>query len=207
MYKKFTKNPQTDVVFLKDMGLKPHHKILDIGCGGGRLGYELITYLNLENYYGFDKQKNWIEDFKQSITDFNLSGKTPTILLSDFNWRLDESIKFDYVYAYAVFTHVGPELVEMCLNNLKKHMTPESKFYATIIAGSKSGFEYNQVHPERPNEYLQARYDLNYFNEMVQLCGYKSELISTSYTKRVGPGNHEDANLSHEHKIVLITLK
>ena len=50
MYKKFTKDPQTDVAFLKAMGLKPKHKVLDIGCGGGRLGYELINYLDQNNY-------------------------------------------------------------------------------------------------------------------------------------------------------------
>ena len=206
MYKKFTKTPQTDVAFLKVMGLKPQHKILDIGCGGGRLGYELINYLDQENYYAFDKQADWIKDFQNNINVEGLSVKKPNILLADFNWKLDENIKFDYVYAYSVFTHVGPELVQLCLNNLKKHMTPNSKFYATIIAGSSKGFEFNKIHPERPYEYLQARYDLEYFNSLVKLCGYKSELIPSSYKERVGPGNYEDANLSSEHKIILIKL-
>lgn len=206
MYKKFTKDPQTDVAFLKAMGLKPKHKVLDIGCGGGRLGYGLITYLDQGNYYAFDKQADWIKDFQGNVTKSGLAIKKPTILLADFNWKLDESIKFDYVYAYSVFTHVGPELVQLCLNNLKKHMTPSSTFYATIIAGSKSGFQFNKVHPERPNEYLQARYDLAYFNDLIKPCGYKSELIPSSYKERVGPGNHEDANLSQEHKILAIKL-
>lgn len=206
MYKKFTTVPQTDVAFLKAMGLQPHHKILDVGCGGGRLGYELINYLDKGNYYAFDKQADWIKDFQNNIIQSGLKSKEPNILLADFTWKLDESIKFDYVYAYSVFTHVGPELVQLCLNNLKKHMNSSSKFYATIIAGSKKGFEFNKIHPERPNEYLQARYDLIYFNNLINPCGYKAELIPSSYTQRVGPGNHEDANLSPEHKILLITL-
>lgn len=206
MYKKFTTTPQTDVAFLKAMGLMPYHKLLDIGCGGGRLGHQLINYLDVNNYYAFDKQENWIKDFHENIIKYKLSEKFPTVLLADFSWEIDESVKFDYIYAYSVFTHVGPELVQACLNNLKKHMTLNSKFYATVIAGSSKGFEFNRIHPERPHEYLQARYDLQYFDELVRSCGYESELIPASYKDPVGPGNHEDANFSDEHKILLIKL-
>lgn len=208
MYKKFTTNPQTDVQFLKTMGLKPSHKILDIGCGGGRLGNELINYLNTNNYYAFDKESNWISEFRKAIIQNNLTDKKPTILLSDFSWSLEDDVKFDYVYAYSVFTHVGPDLVKQCLNNLKKHMTSSSKFYTTLIVkATNNGFSYNRTHPERRNEYLQARYDVDYFNDIIQECGYDLEPIPPNYKDPVGPGNHEDANLAPDHKIFLLKIK
>jgi hypothetical protein len=78
--------------------------------------------------------------------------------------------------------------------------------YATIIQGSKNKFEYNRIHPERPNEYLQARYDFTYIKDLIGDCGYICEYIPETYNQRIGPGNHEDANLSPEHKVLSIRL-
>ena len=205
-YKKFTKKPQTDVSFLKKFGLSPSHKILDIGCGGGRLGWELISYLDRNNYYGFDKQRDWIQQYRTAVGQNNLHIKKPTILCTNFNFKFDESIKFDYVYAYSVFTHVGPDLVKGCLNNLKKHLTTESCFYTTIIQGTeKEKFEYNRLHPERPHEFLQARYDLKYFEKIANECGYKLEIIPEYH--RMGPGHDEDASTHGNyggHRMILL---
>jgi len=37
---------------LFDHGMKPKHKVLDIGCGALRVGRVLIPYLNAGGYYG-----------------------------------------------------------------------------------------------------------------------------------------------------------
>ena len=205
-YKRFTDNKQADVVFLKEMGLTPEHTILDIGCGGGRLGKELINYLNSGHYYGFDKQRDWINQYREAVDKSGLYTKKPMIFISDFGFKLDENIKFDYVYAYSVFTHVGPDLVKQCLKNLENHMDKESCFYATIIEGTKEkGFEYNRLHPDRPHEFLQARYDLEHFKNIVNECGYNVETISEYH--RMGPGHQEDARThgnSDGHRMILL---
>ena len=40
--------------FLIKKGLKPHHKLIDIGCGSLRGGVHFINYLNKKNYFGTD---------------------------------------------------------------------------------------------------------------------------------------------------------
>ena len=37
---------------LTSMGLRQHHRVLDIGCGSLRVGRLLIPYLNPKNYFG-----------------------------------------------------------------------------------------------------------------------------------------------------------
>jgi hypothetical protein len=40
--------------FMIREGLKPHHKLLDIGCGSLRGGVHFIRYLDAGNYVGID---------------------------------------------------------------------------------------------------------------------------------------------------------
>ena len=40
--------------FLRDRGLRPEHRLLDVGCGALRGGVHFIRYLNVGGYYGID---------------------------------------------------------------------------------------------------------------------------------------------------------
>jgi predicted RNA methylase len=66
---------QNDLVFLQDMGLLPEHRILDIGCGGGRLGIPLINYLNPEGYFAFDKDLDMLNAFRIAVALQGLDAK------------------------------------------------------------------------------------------------------------------------------------
>ena len=43
--------------FVANQGLKPDHKLLDIGCGSMRGGVHFVSYLENSNYYGVDCNK------------------------------------------------------------------------------------------------------------------------------------------------------
>ena len=203
-YKTFTKEKQSDVQFLKEVGMKPHHKILDIGCGGGRLGYELIDYLDKGNYYGFDKEKNWIESFRLAVTINNLSSKKPTILLSGFDWDLKSNIELDYVYAYSVFTHVELSLAKECLKNLRPYLSSTSEFYATLLVGEED-YKMGPVHTQRPNEYAYIHYSLDFFDKMLKECGYYLDDIEAP-EQLIGPTN-ASVNGDLRHRMILIKRK
>ena len=126
-YKRYNTLPQNDFEFLIDEGLRPHHKFLDIGCGGGRLGYQSLSYLDSGNYYAFDKENDEIAFFRNAVMkepSSKIAGKTGHISVDDFNLKtfLPEH-KFDYLYAYSVFTHVGPDFITEFLNQLIKTRT------------------------------------------------------------------------------------
>tara|TARA_Y100000034_G_C6796669_1_gene357107 strand:+ start:126 stop:758 length:633 start_codon:yes stop_codon:yes gene_type:complete len=177
--KKFTKVPQEDVAFLKNQGLLPHHTVLDIGCAGGRIGYEVIRYLNKGNYYGFDKEKHYVQEFKKQVRINNtLEEKLPNIFKSDFEWQINEDIKFDYVFAFSVFTHVSPSLIKDCLNNLRKHIDSSSRFYATLFIQDDNEYDLGKKHKTRKGEFRSAYYSLDYFDSILFSCGYQRLSIS-----------------------------
>lgn len=43
------------------LGLKKHHKLLDVGCGCLRVGKHLINYLDSKNYTGIEPAKEIIQ--------------------------------------------------------------------------------------------------------------------------------------------------
>ena len=47
---------------LTSIGLRQHHRLLDIGCGSLRVGRLLIPYLNQKNYFGVEPNKWLVED-------------------------------------------------------------------------------------------------------------------------------------------------
>ena len=137
--------------FLVNHGLKPHHKLLDIGCGSLRGGLLFIDYLDTGNYTGFDLSTEVIKAGKSSVADHNLDGKKPKLLVNyernlEFNFL--EGQQFDFLLAQSVFSHLKPEHIEECFDNLHKVMKPGGRFFFTHHPGtefkqrSKTDFEY-----------------------------------------------------------------
>ena len=57
---------------LTTIGLRQHHKLLDIGCGSLRVGRLLIPYLNIGKYYGLEPNKWLVEQGIKSETGHDL---------------------------------------------------------------------------------------------------------------------------------------
>lgn len=47
---------------LTSVGLRQHHRVLDIGCGSLRVGRLLIPYLNQGNYFGVEPNEWLVSD-------------------------------------------------------------------------------------------------------------------------------------------------
>jgi ubiquinone/menaquinone biosynthesis C-methylase UbiE len=106
-------------------GLKPNHKVLDIGCGIGRIALSLTGYLSREGEYrGFDIIRDGIAWCRENITPrhpnfhfeavdiynrtYNPRGKQSA---ADFKFPYRDGY-FDFVYTTSVFTHMLPADME-----------------------------------------------------------------------------------------------
>ncbi len=100
-------------------GLMPHHRVLDVGCGLGRIAFQLQGYLSRRGWYeGFDIVREMIEwdrafigqhvpHFRFQHVDihnsaYNLQG---TIDPETFRFPYDDAC-FDFAFATSLFTHL-----------------------------------------------------------------------------------------------------
>lgn len=139
-------------------GLKPNHKVLDVGCGIGRMAVPLTNFLTTGSYEGFDIVRQGISWSNRVIskrypnfhfalanvynTMYNPAGKYNA---SDYKFPYpDES--FDFIFATSVFTHMLPANVENYFVEITRVLRTNGKAlitYFLINSESKGLIQHN----------------------------------------------------------------
>lgn len=126
-------------------GLKPEMKVLDVGCGFGRMARPLTTYLNESgSYNGFDIMKEGIEWCQKEISSrYNNFKFTHTQLKNSLytyqGETADEFIfpydsdTFDFVILTSVFTHLKPADTRQYLQQINRVLKPGGTCFATFF--------------------------------------------------------------------------
>ena len=126
-------------------GLNSESRILEIGCGSGRLPVGLISIdQSIERFIGVDvdvKAIRWCERW--------IAAKHPTFQFAHIDvhnerynpkgaTRLDDQFRFDVsdqscdiIYLYSVFTHMEIDDVKLYLRELKRVLAPAGKVFLT----------------------------------------------------------------------------
>ena len=118
--------------FLKDRGLNPGHKLLDVGCGCFRAGIHLARYLDWGNYHGIDRDPDILEKGKIELSDAGIPHGSVNIQCDTlFTFELFNT-NFDYMIAQSVFTHINLNDIQRCLYKTAKVLEPGGKFFATF---------------------------------------------------------------------------
>jgi len=128
----------TQFRLLTALGLREHHKLLDVGCGSLRAGRILIPYLLPGNYYGIEPNRWLVEEaITREIGSEIVRMRCPSFLYaSDFS--VDAfGVAFDFIVAQSIFSHAGPDIVALALSQFAKTLSPSGLVLATF------------VHPER----------------------------------------------------------
>lgn len=115
----FKKTGEEFLCYFKTLGnLKPNEKVLEVGCGCGRMARPLTEYLNERGRYeGFDKNRCMIdgctEAYRSRYQNFHF--KWADVYDSEFNptgCKASEYVfpyvdeRFDFVFLTSVFTHI-----------------------------------------------------------------------------------------------------
>jgi len=126
--------------------LTPGEKVLDIGCGIGRMAVPLTKHLNSNGSYEgfdiFDEGIKWCQDkitkkfpnFQFKLADiyngeYNPDGK---IKGSDYDFEY-ENESFDFAFATSVFTHMLPQDLENYISELSRVMKKEGRCLLTFF--------------------------------------------------------------------------
>ena len=111
--------------------VKNDDKVLDAGCGNGRLaeafGDKKISYL------GVDGSKNLIESAKKKFLDSRLRGNDEFVVGDILELDKLPEKNFDYIYSIAVLHHLpGEDLRIEALKQMKNKIKPGGKIIITV---------------------------------------------------------------------------
>jgi len=130
--------------FLKTQGLKPSHKIADLGCGSFRSGLSLIPYLEEKNYYGVDINEFLLEDgYEYEIKKNNLDNKFPLNnikITHDYNME-DFNVKFDYIWSFSLWTHLNLNECDKCLFEVSKVIKKSGVYLTTCFLVDEKNYK------------------------------------------------------------------
>lgn len=132
--------------FIQLGGLKPEHKVLDIGCGIGRVALALADYISAGGEYrGFDIARDGITWCRENITarkpnftfeavdvynkTYNPSGR---LRAAEFSFPYPDGY-FDFVYTTSVFTHMLPDDMAHYLAESARVMKPGGRCLHTFF--------------------------------------------------------------------------
>jgi len=118
---------QNQLRLLRHWGLVPSTAVLEIGCGVGRLAYELAPFLDGGTYTGFDispKAIGWLNEhyaprlpnFRFDLVDARNARYRPSRGTEAAAVRFPyDNARFDVACAFAVFMHMSlPEIRNYC---------------------------------------------------------------------------------------------
>ena len=163
-------------------GLKPEHKLLDLGCGPLQGGIAFIKYLDVNNYYGIDKREASINAGNKQIKKYRLENKNPVIILTDdFGKKELNGTKFNFVWASQILYYFDDKTLINLMDRLSVCLADGGKFLGDII-----GPKHYEFKTKEHNWYLHSVDSLkeiaNNFDLKVQNLG---EIADFGYPSRL----------------------
>lgn len=133
-------------LFTEYGGLKPEHRVLDVGCGIGRMAVPLTGYLtDGGEYHGFDIVKRGVEWCQANVTPrypnfhflhsdvrnkfYNPSGVYEA---SSYRFRYGDA-SFDFVFLTSVFTHMFPADMDNYTREISRVLKPGGTCLVTMF--------------------------------------------------------------------------
>lgn len=124
--------------FLVKQGLRPGHRLLDIGCGALRGGVHFVRYLDPDGYAGMDINASLLDAGGRELANAGLRDRGAKLLEDDaFRFgRFGE--RFDFAIAVSVFTHLPINHIVRCLAEVARVLAPGGRCFATVFESPSS---------------------------------------------------------------------
>ena len=131
--------------FVREAGLKPDERVLDLGCGVGRTAVALTRFLGAQgSYEGIDIVRPSIEWCQAHVTPrfprfrfthadvynrhYNAAGRTQA---SAFRLPYPDD-EFDFVFLTSIFTHLVPRDARSYLSEIHRVLEPGGRCFNTF---------------------------------------------------------------------------
>lgn len=102
-------------------------KVLDFGCGWGRLLRLLMYFTNPDNLYGCDAWESSLQHASAARVKAHLARSDVAPNELPF-----AGVKFDLIYAFSIFTHLPESLALTCLSAIRKAISDDGLLFLTV---------------------------------------------------------------------------
>lgn len=118
------------------LGLREHHRLLDIGCGSLRAGKLFMMYLLPDNYRGIEPEQWLVEEGLEREVGRELAGrKRPRFIhAADFPCEAFGE-PFDFIIAQSIFSHATAAQIRQCLGRARAALKADGLFAASFLEG------------------------------------------------------------------------
>ena len=169
-------------------------RLLDFGCGWGRLARLFLKELSPEQIHGCDPDEQILAWCRRIPGTFRRCDPRPRTL------PFDEP--FDLAYAFSVFTHLGPKTHRQALEAIHGALKPGALFVATIRPRTFVEVREFQSITSRPLAELQAAYDAGeYLHEPYNWPAVDGEV---TYGETVVPLQYVEAHWSDLFELLAV---
>lgn len=162
-------------------------RILDVGCGQGRLPIGILRLIGEVDYTGIDLHRNSIEWCKKYIGRANPSFKFKELNLYNERYnklgvKIDDKFRFDMnpksadiIYLFSVFSHTTEEDMQVYLKDFLRILDEDGKvFFTTFVEEDVPNISIN---PENYRFKCSGplhivRYNKNYLFSLLDKSGY-----------------------------------
>ena len=153
-------------------GLRPDDRVLDVGCGVGRIAVPLTGFLSSRgSYEGFDSWRpgvRWCQknvtprfpSFRFQVADLYNEFYTPRGRFKASEYRFPyPDASFDFVFLTSVFTHLLPEDLENYLSEVARVLRPGGRTLITyFLWGGEAAPDLSGSQPALDFRYDFGRY-------------------------------------------------
>jgi hypothetical protein len=118
---------------LLDHGLRPHHHLLDIGCGSLRLGSKAVPYLDVGHYWGTDLSAELMQrGYELELADPSRLPRSQLVMDADFTFTGVPDI-ITHALCFAVLTHLPEAYLYRCLSQVRASFPILEKLLFTLF--------------------------------------------------------------------------
>jgi cyclopropane fatty-acyl-phospholipid synthase-like methyltransferase len=193
------------------LGLRQHHRVLDVGCGSLRIGRLLIPYLNTGNYIGVEPNQWLVQNgIQYEVGEDMIRLKKPTFSyhssLNDFK----KNLKVDFAVAQSIFSHCSKALINEWLDQISDHLKDDGVLFATFLVGTEDFEGDGWVYPDC------VKYIPGTIEKMASEQGLSFEIIDWKHPRQTWamfskPGFDKslivDGNIAWNHVVEKFTQK
>ena len=155
--------------FVELGGLRAQHRVLEIGCGIGRMALPLTQYLDgpMASYTGFDVVAEGIDwcrenissayaDFRFHHLDFNNQLYNPNGALSETADLPFADASADFIFMTSVVTHLDPAFTDFYFREAARLLAPGGRLFLTAFVLDASNRRLVEAKKARPAFHLEG---------------------------------------------------